>query len=278
MVQLDDEILRKVQMVELEMLIELDRICRKNGIQYTIIGGTLIGALRNEGFIPWDDDIDVAMLRSEYEKFRTVCKKDLDQTRFYFQDHRNTKGYRWGYGKLRRKDTLFLREHQEHMPYEQGIFLDIFPHDGVPDGYFCRVLHNLHCFIVRKFLWSEVGRVAEKNAVKKKVYDIMSRMPEKRIFSEYQKLICRSNHRKTKRVRALMFPTFGKEFGYCRKWFEPGDDVRFEGHMFQCMKGAREYLEFSYGDYLQLPPVEKRKVHPVSDIKVIDVVIELQGK
>ena len=104
-IQLDKSTLRKLQLVELEMLIELDRICRKNNIKYTIIGGTLIGALRNKGFIPWDDDIDVAMLRSEYEKFRDACKKDLDKTRFYFQDHRNTKGYRWGYGKLRRKDS-----------------------------------------------------------------------------------------------------------------------------------------------------------------------------
>lgn len=274
MIQLDDIMLKKLQMIELEMLIELDRICRKNGIQYTIIGGTLIGALRNEGFIPWDDDIDVAMLREEYEKFRIACKKDLDRTRFYFQDHRNTKGYRWGYGKLRRKETLFLREYQEHMPYKQGIFLDIFPHDGVPDDYLRRVMHNFHCFIIRKLLWSEVGKVAEKNWLKRKVYYIMSKVPEKKIFTAYHRLIYKSNQKKTKRVRALMFPTFGKEYGYDRNWFEPGQDVMFQGHMFQCMKGAREYLKFSYGDYMQLPPIEKRKVHPVSDIKVIDIAVE----
>ena len=148
MIQLNESTLRKIQMVELEMLIELDRICRKNDIKYTIIGGTLIGAMRNGGFIPWDDDIDIAMLRNEYEKFRNACKKDLDRNRFYFQDHRNTKGYRWGYGKLRRKDSLFLREHQEHMPYEQGIFLDVFPHDGVPDAYPMRAFHNFKCFLI----------------------------------------------------------------------------------------------------------------------------------
>ena len=89
MIQIDQKTLRKLQMIELEMLIELDRICRKNDIKYTIIGGTLIGALRNGGFIPWDDDIDVAMLRGEYEKFRKACKKDLDLSRFYFQDLKN---------------------------------------------------------------------------------------------------------------------------------------------------------------------------------------------
>ncbi len=274
MIQIDQKTLRKLQMIELEMLIELDRICRKNDIKYTIIGGTLIGALRNGGFIPWDDDIDVAMLRGEYEKFRKACKKDLDLSRFYFQDHRNTKGYRWGYGKLRRKQTLFLREHQEHMPYEQGIFLDIFPHDEVPDMFLSRAVHNFQCFLIRKFLWSEVGKIADKNIIKRKIFSLMSRVPEKKIFVSYHQLIRKSNLGNKKRVRALMFPTFGKEFGYRKEWFEQGEDVDFEGHKFQCMKGAKEYLAFSYGDYMQLPPEDKRKVHPVSDIKVIDVAIE----
>lgn len=274
MIDIDYETLKKLQMIELEMLIELDRICRKNDIKYTIIGGTLIGAMRNGGFIPWDDDIDVAMLRGEYERFRKVCKKDLDSSRFYFQDHRNTKGYRWGYGKLRRKETLFLREYQEHMPYQQGIFLDIFPHDGVPDAFPFRAIHNFQCFLIRKALWSEVGKIAEKTAFKRGVFNIISRIPEKVIFKSYHNLIKKSNLKHRSRVRALMFPTFGNEFGYKKEWFEPGKDIIFEGHAFQCMKGAKEYLRFSYGDYMQLPPAEKRKVHPVSDIKVIDVVIE----
>ncbi len=274
MIHLDKEALRKLQLVELEMLLELDRICRKNNIKYTIIGGTLIGALRNGGFIPWDDDVDVAMLREDYERFREACERELDEERFYFQDHRNTEGYRWGYGKLRRKDTLFLREHQEHMPYEQGIFLDIFPHDGVPDAYFLRAFHNFRCFLIRKFLWSEVGKIADKSAVKRKIFSLMSKVPAERIFKSYHKLIQSSNRKKRGRLRALMFPTFGKEYGYCAEWFEPGPEVMFEGYMFQCMKGAKEYLTFSYGDYMQLPPVEKRKVHPVSDIKVLDVNLE----
>ena len=271
MIQLDNDMLRKLQKIELEMLIELDRICRKNDIKYTIIGGTLIGAVRNGGFIPWDDDVDIAMLRPEYEKFREACERDLDTTRFYFQDHRNTPGYRWGYGKIRRKDTLFLREHQEHMPYEQGIFLDVFPHDGVPNPYLFRKLHDVHCYIIRKLLWSEVGQIADKSPFKRAWFGLLAKIPVQVVFNNYHKLIEKSNKKKTNWVRALMFPTFNKESGYNSEWFEPGEDMEFEGHMFQCMKGAREYLEFSYGNYMELPPIEKRKVHPVSDIKLIDV-------
>ena len=99
MIEFDGATLRLLQMIELEILTEIDRICRKNNIHYSLTGGTLLGAVRNGGFIPWDDDADISMLRSEYRKFQKACKTDLDEDRFYFQDIESTKGYRWGYGK-----------------------------------------------------------------------------------------------------------------------------------------------------------------------------------
>ena len=201
MIYLDDEKLRQLQMIQLELLKEVDRIQPKNNIKYTIIGGTLLGAVRHGGFIPWDDDADVAMLRPEYEKFRKACKTELDQTRFVFQDHRNTKGYRWGYGKLRMKNTLFLREYQEHMPYFQGVFIDIFPLDNVPDSYPLRCIHNFSCFCIRKVLWSEVGKYADKSLTKRKVYSVLSRIPIKKVFQIYHFFIRFSNKKKTKMVK-----------------------------------------------------------------------------
>ena len=79
MIQLDNKMLRQLQMLELEMLIEVDRICRKHNIQYNIIGGTLLGSVRHKGFIPWDDDADVAMLRADYERFKKICRAELEK-------------------------------------------------------------------------------------------------------------------------------------------------------------------------------------------------------
>lgn len=264
MVKIDDKKLRKLQMVQLELLVEVERICRKCDIQYNIVAGTLLGAVRHGGYIPWDDDADVALLRPEYEKFRRACKLELDKSRFYFQDHRNTKGYRWGYGKLRRKDTLFLREYQEHMPYKQGVFIDIFPLDGVPDNYFLRSLKNFECFCVRKIFWSRVGKIAEKNFWKRQAYKLLDNIPEEPVFRYYHAMIRRAGRHKTRMVRILMFPTPNNEYGYYRCWYENSTDTVFEGKVFQGIKDYDSYLTFKFGDYMRLPPEGQRKVHPVS--------------
>lgn len=267
-VEVSGKLLRQIQLTQLEMLVEVDRICRKCGIRYNIIAGTLLGAIRHGGYIPWDDDADVALLRPEYEKFREACKTELDGGRFYFQDHRNTKGYRWGYGKLRRKNTLFLREYQEHMPYRQGIFIDIFPLDGVPDNYFLRSIKNFECFCVRKILWSRVGKISEKIFWKRQVYKMLDKIPEHIVFRHYHNMIHQANIKKTQMVRILMFPTPNSEWGYFRCWYENSADTLFEGKVFQGIKDYDSYLCFKFGDYMELPPVNKRKAHPVSKLMV----------
>lgn len=268
MIQLDDELLRKVQLTQLELLTEVDRICRKCNIRYNIIAGTLLGAVRHGGYIPWDDDADVALLRPEYEKFRRACKTELDHGRFYFQDHRSTRGYRWGYGKLRKKNTLFLREHQEHMPYGQGIAIDIFPLDGVPDNYILRCTKNFECFCVRKILWSKVGKIAEENFWKRQAYRLLDKIPEERVFRYYHRMIYKAGKRQTRMVRILMFPTPNASFGYERKWYENSQEIYFEGEKLWGIRDYEDYLTFKFGDYMKLPPVEQRKTHPVSQIRV----------
>lgn len=270
MVNLTSEQLRKLQLTELELLQEVDRICRKCDIHYNIIAGTLLGAVRHGGFIPWDDDADVALLRPEYEKFRNACEKELNRDRFYFQDHRNTPGYRWGYGKLRRKDTLFLREHQEHMPYEQGVFIDVFPLDYVPENYLRRSIHNFECFLYRKFFWSEVGKVADKNSFMRGLYSIMSKVPEKKLKRSFNRFVKKSDRKKTNWVRILTFPTPNKSYGYKTEWYETSEEIIFEGITFIGIKDYDEYLNFKFGNYMELPPEGQRKVHPVSEIKLLE--------
>ena len=171
--------LKQIQAVQQELIQEVARICQKCGIHFNMVGGTMLGAIRHKGYIPWDDDADIGFLRTEYEKFREACKTELNHEKYYMQDLRDTKGYRWGYGKLRRRGTEFVRLNQEFMPYEQGISIDLMPFDNVPNGYLTKRIHFFQCFLYRKLFWSEVGSRVEENLWKRMAYKAMRRIPMK---------------------------------------------------------------------------------------------------
>lgn len=260
--------LREVQLIQLEMLEEVDRICRKCNIRYNIIAGTLLGAVRHKGFIPWDDDADVALLRPEYDKFCKACETELDKERFYFQDHHNTPGYRWGYGKLRRKDTLFLRENQEDMPYEQGIFIDIFPLDSVPQHWSGRMVSNIKYFWLRKCMWAPIGVKSSKHFVSKMFYKGLNKISDKKIYKCYNRCIEKSKKIKSDWVRILTYPTPTKDYAYKRSWYEHSEEIEFENVKFYGIKDTDAYLTFKFGAYSQLPPEDKRKIHAITALKL----------
>ncbi len=266
MIYLDENKLKKLQGVLLELLKEFDRICRKHNIIYSVDGGTLLGAVRHKGFIPWDDDADVIMNRSQYERFISVLDMELDRERFYFQDINRTKGYRWGYGKLRRKDSLFLREGQEHMPYSQGIFLDIFVCDFVPEFYPMRCICNFNSFVLRKAFYSPVGMQNTKG-ISHIIYSLLSRIPEHVLKREYRRYIYHRNRRESSMVKCITYQAKNAVFGYKRKWYEEVIEMEFSGYSFLASKDYKEYLEFMYGNYMEIPGEADRQTHPVSRLK-----------
>ncbi|MCR4643712.1 MAG: LicD family protein [Lachnospiraceae bacterium] len=267
--QISEEELKQIQEIQVELISEVDRICRKNGIHYNMVGGTMLGAIRHGGHIPWDDDADIGFLREEYEKFRKACRKDLNPEKFYFQDFRDTKGYRWGYGKLRRKGTAFIRQGQEFMPYEQGIFIDLMPFDNVPDGWLARRIHFAKCFTFRKLLWSKVGARNETKRLLRMVYQLLSLIPDQCIKHAYEQFIQKGRGKKTRLVRILTFPTPKHCYGYDRKWYTNLCRYDFSGLKLPGAKDYDAYLSIKYGNYMELPPVEKRKVHPVSKLQLL---------
>lgn len=258
-------------MTELETLKEIDRICRKNDIQYSLDGGTLLGAIRHGGFIPWDDDADIVMLRSEYEKFYNACKKDLDKDKFFLQEFRTDRNYRWGYSKMRRKGTVFLREGQEHIKCNQGVFVDIFICDNVPDQFLLKRIHWLNCFIIRKGLYSAVGKEGTANRFEKFCYKVLYKIPRNywvHLIYIISKLVNTDN---TKVVGHMTYP-YPKtcRYGMPRECFNSYVEKNFEGYKFKVFKKYDLYLTLLFGDYMKLPPKNKRKVHPVSKIKLLD--------
>lgn len=270
--------LRTLQLTELELLLEFDRICRKNKIRYTIIGGTLLGAVRHKGFVPWDDDADVALLRSDYDAFVKALDKDLDRDRFYFQDRFVTETYRWGYGKLRRRGTSFVRPNTEHLSYEQGVYIDIMPIDYIPDGLVGQWGCNLISFFFRKASWAEIGKRTECNRIYRFFYQILSLIPLSVLNRGVQKFTDYLNRKPTGYLRCLAVPvvTSNGHRGYWRyrsEWLDHLTEYEFEGYQLTGFADSDLPLRRMYGDYMapvKFPPVSLSacELLPLSEIQV----------
>jgi lipopolysaccharide cholinephosphotransferase len=259
-VSISPEDLRNFQLLELEMMVEVDRICRKNHIQYSLDGGTLLGAIRHKGFVPWDDDADVIFTRHEYAKFYRACKKDLDTERFFLQEYRTDPYYRWGYAKLRRNDTEYIRLGQEHMKYRTGVCIDVFVVDHVPDNKVLRECYYDLNFCIRKVLYAELGKVQEKSRLMRMWYRLLEHIPRDCMFRIRNRSAALCNRKKTELVSHLLFqyPNRKCKYGMPSKCFEHYIEVEFEGMKFSAFRDYHEYLTLLYQDYMTLPPVEKR--------------------
>ena len=270
--ELPKEDFRKMQLLQLGMIVELDRLCRKYNINYVLTCGSLLGAVRHKGYIPWDDDADIGMLREDYEKFRKVSG-ELDPNVCFFQDHDNDPDYLWGYGKLRRVGTSYIRAGQEHLKGKTGVFIDIFPMDDIPIGVPGQMFQDFYCFCLRKILWSRVGKLSEKGFMKV-WFNLISHIPVDWVYNRVRPMMNRSNNSTPNKVRVLLFPSFGKlnykhsisnRYGMPKKWFLERSEYQFEGHLLYGSKDYDGFLKYMYDDYMTLPPEDKRDPHaPVS--------------
>ena len=265
---LSNEELKRLQRVCLELACEVDRICRANGIEYTLEGGTLIGAVREHGFIPWDDDVDISMTRKEYEKFFRACETDLNKERFFLQEHRTDPAYPWGYSKLRMNGTSLVQIGQEDMKFRDGIFADIFVYDNVPDGFLARRLHFAACFCIRKCQYALFGKKNAKKAWLRAWYALIDRIPKSWLFDRLDGLAERSDRKRTELMRHYTFPYFRKEcrFGLPSRCFDEYIDAEFEGRSFRIVKDYDTFLTLKYGDYMTPPPPDKITYYPVGRI------------
>ena len=249
-----------MQLVELEMLKELDRICRDYNISYEVDGGTLLGAVRHKGFIPWDDDIDVRMLRQDYDRFISICRTVLDRNKYFLQTYETDPGYRWGYARILRRGTFFQREGQDALKMKRGIFIDIFPCDGMPDCGLKKSLFNACCFLGRKILYSPVGATSEKNIVKKIGYKLLSIVPKRVGTSIFEVLVNIYRDKNTTLIRTLGWGAPEEDVGFKREWMLETTELCFEDMIVKAPLKYDEHLRHMFGDdYMSLPPVEKRK-------------------
>lgn len=257
------EELRKLQLTQLEILKYVDNFCQKNNLKYSIAYGSLLGAVRHGGFIPWDDDLDICMPRDDYNKFINLWQ---DNETYLIQNHIITPEFRQSFTKIRKNNTAFVQKTDLGKDYHKGIFIDIFPFDRVPEKKINRkiqmlngMLYNLYTrgyspkngsFFIRLFSSVLLKLVSKDKYIAKS--------------KKYLDKMCKyDNNSNLKFADMTVFSTMNKYFD--SDIFQNSEKIIFEDSSFPVMKDYTKILRVNYGDYMKLPP-EKDQTwyhHPI---------------
>ena len=266
----------KLKIVQLELLKNFIQVCSKHNLQYYMVGGSCLGAVRHKGFIPWDDDIDVGMPRKDYEQFLKIAQNELAQNVFV-QTFETDRQFPMNFAKLRDSNTTFVETGLKNLNINHGVYIDIFPLDSAPAG---RIALNIH--FIRKKLYDL--RITKAYYLKRydktdKEYYSMANIV-KRTATAFSCLLSPDLNR-TVQKRQLLYKKYnGKNTGlianYGGAWekrevmplayFGKGSKGVFEGTEVILPQDYDAYLTSLYGDYMTPPPPEKRIGHHYCEV------------
>ena len=267
---LSSENLRKVQLIQLEIAKEVKRVCEINSIPFFLDSGTLLGAIRHKGFIPWDDDLDLGMLRNDYQRFKNEAIKDLDP-RYRFVDWSNDSSYPLPFGKIEKVGTVYI-EGKSSGNRRAGIYVDIFPYDYSPDDedgkrkltHFVRKNVRIMLMKCKYKPWYDNGKINYKKRIGYIFYQVIALfISRKKLIEKYEQYVesiesTNTMYEQTGTCKILRFkPEMFTNIDYCM----------FEDTEFPIMSGWHDWLTVEYGDYMSLPPEEKRVLrHQIVEI------------
>ena len=261
-----------IRSLEIDILREVDRICRKYGLTYFLIGGSLLGTIRHKGFIPWDDDLDIGMLRDDYEKFRRIAPQELDK-KFYYQSYRNHDGSHYIFDKIRVNDTLFSTAWSSHFHINDGIFVDILCYDKTSNY---KVLQKLHITLIRivkraiNIKWINFPRKNIHYRLSKIVLPILRLIPFDCLHFVFEKVVKLYSHSKKSHYLLDSLGMNIKKVGaFPVEWFQDMITGEFAGQEVPITKAYDEYLKLWYGkNYMELLPLSKRMGHKIVEMNV----------
>lgn len=250
------EELRRVQLVQLEILKEIDRICRKYNINYFICSGTLLGAIRHKGFIPWDYDADVAMLKTDYDRFLDVADKELDSNKYIARNITTEPTIHITYTQIRRYGTSFIRKGREtNKKANHGILVDIFPVYNGGNNFIKHKIQTKLCMFFKTMFWTHNGANSEKKFLKRQYYKILAKFAPKLSYNAYMKFANMYKEINTNKVAWLV----AKNNPYFSEFTNKNNfidyiDIEFEGHKFKTIKNWNIYLKSIYSDQYNILP------------------------
>lgn len=250
--RISEQDLKRLKEIELEILIDFDRLCKKHEIQYFLAYGTLIGAVRHQGFIPWDDDVDVVMMRDDYEKFLRVAAKHLNQEKYFLQNYKTDEHFYYLFSKIRLNNSMF-KEISNSDKMHNGIFIDIFPLDTVSRNKFGALFVKTVTKIIGYSLY--YNRIVKE----KSIYRLMNWIDSKFLLKLNEAVI-----RFFSGCGNELLPYAEVSIGgvldkpVSKASYAKQMDGLFEGHVFPIPEDYDSVLQVNYGNYMELPPEEKR--------------------
>ncbi|MBR6690024.1 MAG: LicD family protein [Bacilli bacterium] len=253
--------LRELQKIDLIILKEIDKICKKHNIRYYLGEGTLLGAIRHQGFIPWDDDIDILMPRKDYEKFLKIAPKSISKN--YEIQHSTTVDNYWSpFIKVRYlKECFFKQQHIAHLTNHNGPLIDIFPLDNVPQkDSFKQKIQAMTIKLNRGMLSYKLKTRIPKKWKGYIVRFLSKFISVKRIHKNLDKTFKKYNNSKNKYIVNLASYYSYKKQTVPKEWYGKPRMVKFENLILPIPKESEKLLTSIYGDYMQLPPEEKRVI------------------
>lgn len=251
------EKMKKVWAVELQMLEKFIDVCERNNLSYFLDGGTLLGAVRHKGFIPWDDDIDVIMPRKDYDRLWEIAAEEF-QYPYFFQTTLSEDGFFRTHAQLRNSETTgFIEIDGCKQTVNCGIFMDIFVLDNIPDGILRKKLLKHEIAIRKRILAFQYDRDYSRQSVKGKIfYKLVHAFFKVRSFKKsYQKFdrtLARYQNRKTALVGDITLK-WRTNVHWPRQWYEGYCYLVFEGLKVRAPLFYKEILTRQYGNFMKLP-------------------------
>ena len=259
----------RLQNIELDMLKIVDSICQSLNIQYFLIGGTLLGAVRHKGFIPWDDDIDIGMLRPDYDRFIKEGPQILPD-HLFLQCRETERFYPHIFTKIRNCETTFIEKTVKNIKMNHGVFIDVFPFDYYPDKKIKKCFLSLKLFV----LSDAISRIFFVNRKKQSFFRKIIRFFSTLIFPDYTKAVSKRNKLISSQKKSSLIRNYGGAWGkkeiFPASYFKEFCKMPYENYDFWVPKMYHEILTQMYDDYMTPPPVEKRVAHHYTDIIDLD--------